>query len=400
MLSQIWGDYVENKEVIYPNKLTSKKWLRMSCSLEKPYVYSKPSRAHIAYIDDTSTAHYGKIELVAINIIVEDTILGKALDVSIAYDARWSYTDINKYVMYTINEPYIALVDVQNNLYVLRGTTGTKLLISTGVDKCAIIRGWKHITDPLLDQGLIVFYTKQGKLFSRSYLQQDTDTYIWADEEHYDIDMYIEDIQVYRTKDFRIAILCNNNSLSLSKMVLTDRVFPGQSIQDESLTFIKTQATGGIVSKAIEKVNEYVAEQIIITGTQSTASVINDTVSSLTGLYAVNNNGNSNILITSNIKYDTFDYTNKSSITVKDSQGTTYAILGISSNGNTLNLNVSDMGNSVGDITVTYNAGISNLRGYALKPFNVTFTPVGLIPSPPNPPNIVDAYNTGSEVIS
>lgn len=391
---------MENKEILYPNKLTSKNWLRMSCSLEKPYVYSKPSRAHIAYIDDTSTAHYGKIELVAINIIVEDTNLGKAIDISIAYDARWSYTDVNKYVMYTINEPYIAIVDILNNLYVLRGTTGPKLLISTGVDKCAIIRGWKHITDPLLDQGLIIFYIKQGKLYSRSYLQQSADTYSWADEESYAIDMYIEDIQVYRTKDFRIAILCNNNSLSLSKMVLTDRVFPGQSIQDESLTFVKTQVTGGIVSKTIEKVNESVAEQIIISGTHSIASIINDTVSSLTGLYSAVNSGNSTISITSNINYDTFDYTNKNAITVKDAQGTNYAIISVSSNGNTLILTVSDMGNSVGDITVAYNTGISNIRGYALKPFNITFTPIGLIPSPPNPPNIVDAYNIGSEVIS
>lgn len=387
-------------ELIYPNKLTSKNWARMSCALEKPYVYTKPSRAHIAYIDENAVAHYGKIELVALNILVEDVSFGPAIDISIAYDARWSYTGVNKFVMYTINDPYIALIDSANNLYVLRGPTGSKLLLQTHVDRCWIVRGWKHVSDPVIDQGLVVFYLKQGKLYSRSYIQQSNDLFSWTDEESYDIDMYINDIQAYRTKDFRLAIACSNPDLAIDKLVLTDRVFPGQSIQDESLSFTKTSPTGGVAITAIEKVTQEVAEEITLSAAAAGITIINDTVGSLTGNYYVMNDGNSNIVITSNINYEDFNFSNKTAVSVVDGQGLSYAVLDITATGHTVNFNVSDMGNSVGDITISYSSGFSNSRGYALKPFTLTFTPKGLIPSPPNPPVISDGYNTGSEVIS
>jgi hypothetical protein len=88
------------------------------------------------------------------------------------------------------------------------------------------------------------------------------------------------------------------------------------------------------------------------------------------------------------------------SVTIKDGDNNIYPILGVSYENSWLRLDMSDFNNAVGAITVSYTSGVSGPFDTTLKPFSVTFTPKGLVPTPPDPPIPQTAINVNSEVIS
>lgn len=384
-------------ETLYPNRLATQRWKRFNCAMEKQYIYSKPTQASIAYINDKDEAHTGVIDLTATNVITQDTLIGPAIDISIAYDARWRLTGTDNYDMYTIGEPYIAYVDTAKNLYVRRGSTGSILNLASNVDRCWIVRGWKHVTDPTLDQGLIVFYIKGNQLYSRSYVQQDATKYSWLTEEVYQAGAVV-DIQAYRTADFRLAIACTQTT-GTSRLLLTSRVFPGQSIPAEIMTFNGTevrQATAEQVKKLVQPYAEYFKYKVNADNLAIPIR-INCSIDDI----SIKNIGNTLITITAGLPYKDLILNDNSINTflISDTDNISYNVISITVVDNMIQLIVNDMGNCTSDILINYIGGLYYKYGPELKAFAKSFTPTGLIPSAPEPPIVIRAYNTSSEVI-
>lgn len=386
-------------ETLYPNRLATQRWKRFNCAMEKQYIYSKPTQASIAYINDKDEAHVGVIDLTAPSVITQDVLIGPALDVSIAYDARWRLTGTDEYDMYTIGEPYIAYVDTAKNLYVRRGLTGSTLNLASGVSRCWIVRGWKHITDPIIDQGLIVFYLKGNQLYSRSYVQQDATKYSWLTEEVYQAGAVV-DIQAYRTTDFRLAIACTQTT-GTSRLLLTSRVFPGQSIPAETFnaTISNEQAIYDI--RQIEYTKAYGTEYFnSLVGNFGEHIIFFNPTSSDTQKYgSAYNVGNTQIVVSIPQDVQKLEILDRTCIAVSDESNMTYATISIEKSDNNLLLIVGDMGNCTTDIILEYESGLMGPNNQAVKPFTIKFTPLGLKPTPPNPPTVVKIWNVSSEVI-
>jgi hypothetical protein len=214
----------------------------------------------------------GKSNIAAINILAGIETIGPAKDISICYDARW-YLGANKeYIMYTTGTLFIAFVDTGHNLYVKMNTTGVQLKLASGVDRCFIVRGWKHISDKNIDQGINVFYTKNGSLYYRSYIQTDDQLFDWQDEQQINVSKFISDIQAYRTADFRLAI-CLSYIDNSNQLLLTDRVFPGQSIPIETVNIVSSSDNNIVVHPIISVEQDYADSVTIVVTTDSSAAV-------------------------------------------------------------------------------------------------------------------------------
>jgi hypothetical protein len=339
----------------------------------------------------------GKSNIAAINILAGIVNIGAATDVSICYDARW-YLGANKeYIMYTTGTLFVAFVDTAKNLFVRMGTAGAQIKLASNVDRCFIIRGWKHISDITIDQGIVVFYTKNGVLYSRSYIQQDDQTYTWEDEISYNNSKVITDLQVYRTADFRLAI-CVHYSDNTNQMFITNRVFPGQSIPVETVNILaSTDNAIAITPVRTEYLNNTETVKTSMSTDQALAVFGNF---DNTPASAYNTGGTVIYLaIPTIVQSDSF-LAFSNSVTIKDGDNNIYPILGVSYENSWLRLDMSDFNNAVGAITVSYTSGVSGPFDTTLKPFSVTFTPKGLVPTPPDPPIPQTAINVNSEVIS
>lgn len=380
----------------YPYYLNGTSWDRFSVAIEKPYVYTAPTEIAVAYVTN-NVAYLGKSSISAINVLAGIEQIGPAIDVSICYDARWYLGSNKEYIVYTTGVLFIAFVDTAHNLNVKMNITGAQLKLATGVDKCFIVRGWKHISDITIDQGIVVFYTKNGVLYSRSYVQQDAQTYTWEDEISYSNNKVITDLQVYRTADFRLAI-CVHYSDNTNQMFISNRVFPGQSIPVETVN-IQAFTDNNIIITPVRSVNLNTLETVQMQmATDQSLIVFGNFDNSPASAY---NNGGTilYLAIPTVVQSDNF-LAFSNNVTVKDNDNNIYPILGVSYENSWLRLDMSDFNNAVGNITISYTSGVTGPFGTSLKPFSVTFTPKGLVPTPPDPPIPQSAINTNSEVIS
>jgi hypothetical protein len=378
----------------YTRILSNSSWDRYSVAIEHPYVYSEATEITIAYIQE-GFAYIGKSNVAAINILAGINKIGAAYDISVAYDARWYLGADKEYHIYTLGTMYIAYVDTANNLYVRNGIDGVNRLLASGVDKCFIVRGWKHMTEINQDQGIVVFYIKNGTLFSRRYIQTGAQTYEWEIEKSYSLAKAVVDLQAYRTADFRIAI-CVKNSDGSNSMAITDRVFPGQSIPSET---VKVQALYDIViqPKPVVKVFNYSYETIKLNADISNARLYTHIITS-SSTVSHNLNGDTIFLSISNYITESMYAEFMNSVSVTDDNGNAYSIISLSYDGMWLKLNMSDFNNAVGNINISYTTGITDDLGWSVPAFTSTFTPVGLVPTPPDPPIVISAMNVNTEV--
>lgn len=385
------------KEIMYPLRIANEQWISSSASLEKNYVYNSPTGGCVAYVDSLGQGHMGYFDIRMPNVLTSITDLGTAMDVSVAYDARWRLTGQNKYTMYTVGEPYVCWVTIAGDLVIRQGTTGPIVRLDSGVTKCTLVRGWKHITDSTIDQGLTVFYLKGGLLYSRSYVQLDSTTYQWQMSETYSTPGGILDIDAFRTSDYRIAIVCKYTSES--KMLVTNRTFPGQAIQSEYIQ-ISNDCSIDLKITQVEKHTVKVDTGHILYKNGSSISKVFAHNYANINTYAKNPSGEC-ILLSINTIIPTDQFAAfANSVRIKDSTGIPYSVNTVSYQGTYLKLEMTDFNNAVGDMTISYTSGVKDALGKAMPEFSCTFTPVGLVPTAPDPPVVVSIQNVNSEVVS
>ncbi len=160
--------------------------------------------------------------------------IGSVKDVAIEFDGQWRINPKKRfYELFTEQTPYIFFTDTSNNLYVQKWSdASTRILLAVNVSQISVCRGWQSTLDIGVDQGLIIGYLRDGKVFYRAYCQQSNGNYIWETEnEVTELGTGNIDLCVFRTNDFRVGFLTEN--AGEMNYVLSERTYAGQAMPPE-----------------------------------------------------------------------------------------------------------------------------------------------------------------------
>ncbi|MDD4688505.1 MAG: Ig-like domain-containing protein [Eubacteriales bacterium] len=196
----------------------------------------KPSLAYAACIDNGIGNIYSrKMPAFAEQEWTFVWSLGSVNDIAIEFDGKWKINPrFRYYELFTEEVPYIFFTDSTDTLYVQKwDDESTRILLAESASHLSVCRGWQSTLDTGIDQGLIIGYIRDGKVFYRSYCQQSTGQYIWEPEnEVTELGSGNSTLCVFRTNDFRVGFLTENNGEM--KYVLSYRTYAGQSMPAEN----------------------------------------------------------------------------------------------------------------------------------------------------------------------
>ncbi len=196
-----------------------------------------PSRAYALCIDNGTAKVYERLFPANMDNPWQYVwTLGSAKDVAIEYNGNWVLEAMSLwYILETEETPYLFWIGSDNVLYVQKwDDDSTRLTLDTGVSQISVCKGWKSSIMTGLDQGLIVGYLKDGRVYYRAYCQQDTGEYLWEPSfEVSELGTNNTHLYVFRTNDFRIGIVTEVSGQM--KWVLSHRNYAGMSFRPETV---------------------------------------------------------------------------------------------------------------------------------------------------------------------
>jgi len=160
---------------------------------------------------------------------------GPVSDVAMEYDGVWKMNAAQEwYFLQTEEYPYIFTVE-SGNLYVQYwDDASTRTLLANNVSQISSCKGWQSSVDIDLDQGLIIGYLREGRVYYRALCCQSDGSYVWETEhEVTTLGTGNTTLSVIRTNDFRIGLLAQNGNDML--LTLTHRNYAGMSVRPESM---------------------------------------------------------------------------------------------------------------------------------------------------------------------
>lgn len=372
-------------------------WSRFSITLAQPNIGCPPETYLIGYISKGEAfIATGSVE--TYYVLGEVTRIGVGKDIAVCYDGRWRKNADQTFSYYTLDEPFIAVVETDNRLYVRQGLKGGKKLMATGVTRCCLVRGWKHISKPQDDQGMCLFYLKSGRLYSREYVQKEDGAYIWTNESQYKtIHTGITNISASRTLDYRIlvSIVTPRGNFGL----LTARTWAGGAIPDETVgAYAEVQAE--IKPQYITTITNKVEADNITSSAAITSTVLAHSTAQPKILSVTNTPTGTQIEMRLSVLPEiTSLEANPEAIEFRDADNKLYATYSATIVDSMLVFTIKNMSNSVGDISFVYTSGWKTSDPtIAFKAFSGSFTPKGLTPIEPDPPILVSIQNVDSEV--
>lgn len=160
--------------------------------------------------------------------------LGTVKDIAIEFNGEWRINPKKRfYELMTEETPYIFFVDNNDDIYVQKWSdASSRIPLAEGVSHISVCRGWQSTLDTGVDQGLIIGYLRDGKVFYRAWCQQSNGEYIWETEnEVTELGTGNTTLCVFRTNDFRVGFLTEN--AGEMKYVLSERTYAGQAMPPE-----------------------------------------------------------------------------------------------------------------------------------------------------------------------
>ena len=329
--------------------------------------------------------------------------LGPAVDCAIDYDGRWQritgfddefYTATSRWALVTFGEPYIALVKPDGSLTIQQGEV-VLTLAPDGVTRVSMIRGWKTITEHTNDQGIVCAYIRNGDVKYRNYAEQVDNTFVWEFEKSVDeFDTSVHPathVSIFRTNDYRIGIFAEINGEM--QWAMSRRNWSGMAIEDHHISVGLTDYTISVLPIVHssyyhpENISVGLADYFIAQCTPVEVEI-----------ESITNPDEFTIIITFSHDITQARTGHQSAFSVRDSAATpaTFTVNSTSAgtNANQLVLNMSNFMSASGDMTVTYDNGVTvgnlvprlscknglgDLCEFAIESFVESFTPV-LIP--------------------
>lgn len=162
---------------------------------------------------------------------------GSASDAAIEFNGVWTL-DVSKewYYLKTDEFPYLFTIE-GGELYVQHWiNSATRTPLASGVSAVSVCRGWQSSDDPLIDQGLIAGYIRDGKVYYRALCYQEDGSLFWETErEVTELGTNNTYLSVIRTNDFRVGFLTEVGNGADMRLVLTGRSYAGQSVRPETV---------------------------------------------------------------------------------------------------------------------------------------------------------------------
>jgi len=385
--------------VLNPKRLSNDKWTRADLTINKPFLFSEPSDGRIVYVD-RNMAYYTEFPYSLFYALLEPIAIGPAIDVAIVNDARWRKLSDGTYTYYTLGEPFIAIVDTANNLTVRVGLKGKAFFLASSVTKVAIERGWKHVSDPSKDQGIVVAYIKNGNCYCKEYIETTSGRFEWTAETL--IYQGCKEVSIDRTVDYRVCFSITP-SIGSSKLLLSDRMFPGVAVEAETvsakLNALSPEVVVSVQHMKVTRIEnkETVSPVLNCIDTANTSLIKpGDTI---TYSSAYNEDGKAIFLYCAG-GYISDKYAENvlSTISIQDEYGTVWPVLGVENSFPNTKI-ITDIDNAYGTITVTINNTLENNSGQPIGKSECSFVPINLKPVPPDQPLPVEAHNTDMEVL-
>lgn len=382
----------------FTQRVKNENWESFDIDVALPYLYSGPTDVAISYIKNNDL-YLAFAPVDSYYNIYSSAYLGRALSCSIAYDARWraSLTSI-AYEYYTIGEPYIAYVDTSNRLYVQQGVSGSKFKLDYNVTYCFIVRGWKNISIKENDQGLIVFYIKNGKLYSRAYVETNDGSFVWESAVCYkEAGNSIVKVTANRTSDYRIMIVVYSNKGN--KLLFTDRTWPGTAIPAEVVSCFMYSDTS-YNYKQLQIISSEYTDYVKFNMSYSTNSLITRTHTNVLNVYNTDDGLEIHFLVETLPSQESVN-NNLEALIITDADNKVYNVYSILCDTlhNELIATVKNISNVTSSLHYEYKSGwLTSDKSIAYKAFSGNFTPTNLTPIEPEPPLLVSISNVDTEV--
>jgi len=191
-------------------------------------------RIYIAYVENGTAKVKSTIAPYRYNShwMLESESVGTADDVSILFDGVWERNNVRHFLA---TEEYPWIFKVNLGTLTAQYWQDSPIELSTTVSKIRSIKGWVPANgDETNDQGLIIYYLKtDGNVYYRNYCIQSDGNRAWEDErEITGFTGTIVDIALFRTNDFRVGFIVQNDDDTI-EYVVTERNWSGMSFEPE-----------------------------------------------------------------------------------------------------------------------------------------------------------------------
>lgn len=319
--------------------------------------------------------------------------LGPAIDAAIEYDGRWTIGTDDKYTMITIGDPWIFRLTPSGSILAQQGQSSSPFVVASGnITAIAAIRGWKNVTGELTDQGIIVAFIKDSKVYYRAYCEQLDGTKKW--EQEFEVTALGSDnkqIALYRTNDYRTLFITSKLDGNIA-WAATRRAWAGIALSDELIG-----VSGASASATLTPVTYYDAygDRDVITLSMD-APIIRYLYATSPVIVSAKNPEDSNVYIEMKTDEELFNIeNNKNAFTITDEEGVTLVSTDIVKvNKNTYILTFPDFHNYIGYLDLAnVPSGIVGEAGQAFDVSTVRFIPTGLVHDPEVPPIPINIYN-------
>ena len=157
---------------------------------------------------------------------------GEGIDAAVEFNGSWTLRHgASKFTIDTEQQPYVFIVDTDKNLKVYYGAGYSESQqLDINVDMVSACRGYNSMFNASDDQGLIVAYLKEGNVYYRQYLYENSE-YKWQGY----IALYeggdASFVSIHRLPDYRVGI-CVTHSTG-TKWFITDRTYVSQGFKPE-----------------------------------------------------------------------------------------------------------------------------------------------------------------------
>lgn len=329
--------------------------------------------------------------------VAEETI-GNAIDAAIEFSGHWQQED-HGHRFYTEEQPWVAWVTPEGDLYVRQLFAASATLLASGVSSVAMVKGWESQTIPGQDQGLIVAYIIAGDVFYRNYCVQEDTTKIWEVQRALSVFTGVAvDVNAFRTNDYRIGInvLADDGTTHTH---ISARNWAGMAIAPE---LIRCEGLSDLIIELVPVVFIYVGDDTNKLSAETMAASLSD-VELSTGYV-----GNDNAFI------DTYNEGHTTVVTkikhpmpvyyvvdfeIRDMLNYQFAVSEIvvnATNPHLLTFTVSNLAFSTeGPLTLKFLGSGSTIGfdGQSIDAFEITFTPTGIIYELQDPPVVSEVFN-------
>ena len=171
--------------------------------------------------------------------------VGHAIEAAIEFDGDWVLrNDDTIDTLETQENPWIFWVDTENILYGQLGDDETtKVQLDTNVSKIYACRGFSSMYYKEQDQGLVLAYIKDGKVYYTQYVYNPTAKECrWSDIFVLDESLSnVKSVAVQRLNDYRLGftVVANNET----RLYITDRMYVTQAVPKETANAFLTEKT-------------------------------------------------------------------------------------------------------------------------------------------------------------